>query len=116
MGTAQVWRAGARRELHRILDLPFFIRYLVQDPEKRKALDGAREDAKMRERAEAAAAQEERERQWRVARGTATAEDLCGPIRVGPAQRDTWMTDLPEARRPNVAPQQVNVVSQSASV
>ena len=116
MGTVQVRRAGARKELHRILDLPFFIRYSVQDPEKRKALDGAREDAKMRERAEAAAAQEERERQWRVARGTATAEDLRGPIRVGPAQRDTWMTDLPEACRPNVAPQQVNVVSQSASV
>ena len=88
----------------------------MQDPEKRKALDGAREDAEMRERAEAVAAQEERERQWRVARGTATAEDLRGPIRVGPAQRDTWMTDLPEARRPNVAPQQVNVVSRLASV
>lgn len=115
VGTAQVRRAGARKELHRILNLSFFIRYVMQDPKKRKALDGAREDAKMRERAEAAAAQEERERQWRVARGTATAEDLRGPIRVGPAQRDTWMTDLPEARRPNVAPQQVNVVSQSAS-
>ena len=85
----------------------------MQDPERRKALDGAREEGRLRELATAAAAQEERERQWRVARGTATAEDLKGPIRVGPAQRDTWMTDLPEERRANPAPSQVNVVSLS---
>ena len=83
----------------------------MQDPERRKALDGARDEARLREMATQAAAQEERERQWRVARGTATAEDLKGPIRVGPAQRDTWMTDLPEERRAAAAPSQVNVVS-----
>ena len=83
----------------------------MQDPERRKALDGAREEARLREMATQAAAQQERERQWRIARGTATAEDLRGPIRVGPAQRDTWMTDLPEARRAAAAPSQVSVVS-----
>ena len=85
----------------------------MQDPAKRKALDAAREDARLRELATQAAAQEERERQWRVARGTATAEDLRGPIQVGPAQRDTWMTVLPEAQRANAVPTQVNVVSSS---
>ena len=83
----------------------------MQDPAKRKALDASREDARLRELATQAAAQEERERQWRVARGTATAEDLRGPIQVGPAQRDTWMTVLPEAQRANAVPTQVNVVS-----
>ena len=67
----------------------------------------------MRRLAEEMAAQQERERQWRVARGTATAEDLRGPICSGPAERDTWMTELPEARRPNVQPSQVNVVGAS---
>lgn len=83
----------------------------AQDPEKRRALDGAREEASLREMAQQAAAQEERERQWRVARGTATEEDLKGPIQVGPAQRDTWMTELPEARRASAVPTQVSVVS-----
>ena len=82
----------------------------AQDPAERNALDEAREDARLRELATQAATQEERERQWRVARGTATAEDLKGPIRVGPAQRDTWMTVLPEERRPDPTPSQVNVV------
>ena len=82
----------------------------MQDPDSRKALDASREDARLRELATQAAAQEERERQWRVARGTATAEDLRGPIQVGPAQRDTWMTDLPDARRASAVPTQVNVV------
>lgn len=83
---------------------------LAQDPVKRKALDLAREDARLRELATQTAAQEERERQWRVARGTATAEDLKGPIQVGPAQRDTWMTDIPEVRKASAVPTQVNVV------
>lgn len=39
---------------------------------------------------------QERARQWRIAKGEATAEDLRGP--AGPATRDTWMTDLPIAR------------------
>lgn len=82
-----------------------------QDTGKRSAIDADREDARLRRLAAEVAAQQERERQWRVARGTATAEDLQGPIRSGPAERDTWMTELPEARRPNAQPSQVNVVS-----
>ncbi|EIE21657.1 DnaJ-domain-containing protein [Coccomyxa subellipsoidea C-169] len=78
----------------------------LQDAGKRSAIDADREDARLRRLAEEMAAQQERERQWRVARGTATAEDLRGPIRSGPAERDTWMTELPEARRPNAQPSQ----------
>lgn len=81
-----------------------------QDSKKRSAIDADREDARLRRLAEEMVAQQERERQWRVARGTATAEDLRGPIRTGPAERDTWMTELPESRRPNAQPSQVNVV------
>lgn len=88
-----------------------FAMWHCQDTGKRKAIDADREDARLRRLAEEMATQQERERQWRVARGTATAEDMRGPIRAGPAQRDTWMTDLPEARRPNAQPSQVNVVS-----
>lgn len=55
----------------------------------------------MRREFAAVAAQQERERQWRVARGEATAADLAGPA-VPPGQelaRDTWMTELPPERR-----------------
>lgn len=51
---------------------------LEQDPEKRKQLDAALEEAGLRKAAIAAAEDAERARQWRVARGTATAEDLAG--------------------------------------
>ncbi|BDA44900.1 probable DnaJ homolog subfamily C member 5 at C-terminar half [Coccomyxa sp. Obi] len=83
----------------------------LQDSGKRSAIDADREDARLRRLAAEMAAQEERERQWRVARGTATAEDLRGPIRTGPAERETWMTELPESRRPNAQPSQVNVTT-----
>jgi hypothetical protein len=47
------------------------------------------------------AAQQERERQWRVARG----EEPAGPgPMAGPAQRETWMTELPPERRPGTGP------------
>ena len=81
-----------------------------QDAGKRAGIDAAREDAALRRRAAEGAAQQERERQWRVARGTATPEDLRGPIRLGPAAREAWMTDLPEAARPSAVPTQTNVV------
>ncbi len=76
----------------------------AQDAGKRRALDEAREDARLRRLAGEAAAAEERARQWRVARGTATAEDLAGPVRVGPAARESWMTVLPEMRKPKAGP------------
>lgn len=83
----------------------------MQDSGRRQAIDAEREDARLRRLAEEVAEQQERERQWRVARGTATQEDLRGPVHRGPAQRDTWMTDLPEAHRPNATPSQTSVVS-----
>lgn len=82
----------------------------MQDSGRRQAIDAERKDARLRRLAEEVADQQERERQWRVARGTATAEDLRGSVQRGPAARDSWMTDLPEARRPNATPSQVNVV------
>ena len=86
-----------------------------QDAGKRAAIDGAREDARLRRLAAEEAGRQERERQWRVARGTATAEDLRGPIRAGPAARDAWMTELPDAARPSAVPTQTNVVRQLAA-
>jgi len=85
----------------------------AQDPGKRAALDEARADARLRRLATDAAAAEEVARQWRVARGTATPADLAGPVSVGPAARETWMTALPEARRPS-APSQTSVVRPGA--
>ena len=41
----------------------------LQDPEKRKAIDAAREDARLLRIATELADEEERKRQWRVARG-----------------------------------------------
>ena len=62
----------------------------------------------MRREFEATAAKEERERQWRVARGQATAADLAGPVEGAPGwapqERDTWMTDLPPERAVGGAP------------
>ncbi|DBB10067.1 TPA: hypothetical protein ACH3X3_001657 [Trebouxia sp. C0006] len=78
----------------------------LQDVSKRKAIDDAREDARLFKIASELADDEERKRQWRVARGEATAEDLAGPVRRGPQPRDSWMTDLPPERVPTtLAPQ-----------
>lgn len=87
----------------------------IKDPERRRQLDAAREDLGLRKAAISAAEDAERARQWRVARGTATAEDLAGPIRSEPEGRGAWMTELPEARRPARQPAQVNVTAFSAS-
>ncbi|KAA6418637.1 MAG: hypothetical protein FRX49_11462 [Trebouxia sp. A1-2] len=78
----------------------------LQDVSKRKAIDDAREDARLFKIASELADDEEHKRQWRVARGEATAEDLAGPVRRGPQPRDSWMTDLPPERVPTtLAPQ-----------
>ena len=54
------------------------------------------------------AAKQETERQWRIARGNATAEDRAGPITAaGPLTRGSWMTELPAERRPRATPTQV---------
>lgn len=57
-----------------------------------------------------------RQRQWRVARGTATAADLAGPV-AGPEPpgRGAWMTELPPERRPRAAPSQVRQFWNTAS-
>lgn len=77
---------------------------LPQDAALRKKVDERREEAELRREFEVAAAQEERERQWRIARGEATAADLAGPAALGPASRDTWMTELPPERRTDGPP------------
>ena len=53
--------------------------------------------------------EQETARQWRVARGEASAEDLKGPLRPGPAIREEWITVLPASRRPS-APSQTSQV------
>ena len=72
-------------------------------------MDERRADTALRRAAEEQAAQDEKERQWRIARGTATREDLAGPA-VGPEPlaRGAWMTELPPERRPRAAPSQAN--------
>lgn len=77
---------------------------LPQDTSLRKRVDERREEAELRREFAAQAAQAERERQWRIARGQATAEDLAGPAAVPgqPMTRETWMTDLPPEKRAGV--------------
>lgn len=73
----------------------------LQDAALRKKVDERRQDAELRREFAAVAARQERERQWRVAKGQATAADLAGPVAPQPVGvvRDTWMTELPPERR-----------------
>ncbi len=73
---------------------------LPQDAALRKKVDERRQDAELRREFAAVAAREERERQWRIAKGQATAADLAGPVVAQPVgvQRETWMTELPPER------------------
>lgn len=75
----------------------------LQDTSARAALDeehAARQEAAIDRQV---LAELEQERQWRILRGEATAEDLR-PVEgtAGPSVRDEWMTALPEmaAKRP----------------
>ncbi len=81
----------------------------TQDEALRSAADKRLEDQRIEKATQEMLQQQERARQWRVARGQATAEDLRGP--VGPAARDTWMTDLPIARSGGGQPSQTSVRS-----
>lgn len=83
---------------------------VLQDAGAREAVDKRREEAELRRFTQEFAAQQERERQWRIAQGKATAEDLAGPAPMpGVAEaRQSWMTDLPEVRNPSAAPPQGN--------
>lgn len=49
-------------------------------------------------------------RQWRIAKGEATAEDLKGPLTAGEPKREEWITVLPANRRPQ-GPSQKSQVS-----
>lgn len=80
-----------------------------QDAALRSAADKHLEDQQLEKAARELLQQQERARQWRIARGEGTAEDLRGP--VGPAARDTWMTDLPVARSGGGQPSQTSVRS-----
>lgn len=76
----------------------------LQDAALRAKVDERRREAQLRKEFEAQAAVAERERQWRIARGQATAEDLAGPVATGPAGREAWMTDLPPERQAPAGP------------
>ena len=72
-------------------------------------MDERRADAVLRRAAQEQADEDEKQRRWRIARGTATAEDLAGPAAgPGPPARGAWMTELPPERRPKAAPSQVS--------
>jgi curved DNA-binding protein CbpA len=73
----------------------------LQDGAGRAAAAERRAAAALRAEFAAHAAAAERERQWRVARGEATAEDLAGP--AGPPAREEWMTVAPAAGRASAA-------------
>lgn len=77
----------------------------VQDAGARSAIDKQREEAEFEAFAAEELARQEKARQWRVARGEATAEDLQGPLKAGPTEREEWITVLPASRRPS-APSQ----------
>eukprot|EP00899_Mesostigma_viride_P025454 jgi/Mesvir1/6093/Mv00810-RA.1 len=73
----------------------------LMDAGKRAALDGRREDEKLRQQFEAELVEKKEAAIWRRARGEATAEDeelLKAP--EAPLKRDEWLTSLPVARKP----------------
>jgi curved DNA-binding protein CbpA len=93
----------------------------LQDAAGRASVDKQREEAELRRFTEEYAAQEARERQWRIARGEATAEDLAamnnhGNKSGGGGGRDSWMTDLPpeKSARTSVLPPQGHQTAFSA--
>jgi hypothetical protein len=75
----------------------------VQDASLRRAVDARREEAGLRKLAAEYVAAKERERQWRLARGQATATDLeestgaaaFAALGDRKLMRDSWMTELP---------------------
>lgn len=73
----------------------------AQDAGLRAAADERRQEKRLRAEFEAEAAAAERQRQWRIARGEATAADLAGPVaaQFGGPSRDSWMTELPPERK-----------------
>ena len=74
--------------------------HALQDAALKKAVDDRRAERALRAEFAAEQAAAERARQWRVARGTATAEDLAGPSQeqFGEPAREAWMTELPPER------------------
>lgn len=78
----------------------------LQDAGLRKAADDRRQEKQLRAEFEAEQAAAERERQWRIARGEATAADLAGPSteQFGGPSRDAWMTELPPERQAGGGP------------
>jgi hypothetical protein len=73
-------------------------------------VDAAREAVRIEKVTRELEEAEERQRQWRVVRGTATAEDLRGPVSRRPQARDSWMTDLPAERSAPAQMSQTSVV------
>ena len=86
---------------------------MLQDTGQRDHIDQEREKAEFEAFAEEERQKEETARQWRVARGQATDEDLQGPVSARPQGREEWLTALPAARRPS-APSQKSQASSTS--
>lgn len=73
----------------------------LQDSETRQKVDKRREDAELKKFTAEFAAQEARERQWRVAREEAVPLSVSdAPTVANAARREEWMTELPPERGP----------------
>ena len=68
--------------VHSFLQLLLIIVLALQDVSKRKAIDDAREDARLFKIASELADDEERKRQWRIARGEVGIALLRIPLHV----------------------------------
>jgi hypothetical protein len=80
-----------------------------QDTGKRGVIDKELEQQRYAEFEKEELKEQETARQWRLARGVATAEDLQGPKKTGPVEREDWITVLPAARRPSAPSQKSQV-------
>lgn len=78
----------------------------LQDAGLRGKVDQQRESAALRKAEAEWQAELERQRQWRIAKGQATAADLAPPPSSldGGNKRETWMTELPPERAINTRP------------
>ncbi|CAD7699649.1 unnamed protein product [Ostreobium quekettii] len=77
------------------------------DEKLRAAVDGGREDAKLRKMAEEAARQLQREQDWASVRAGRPLSSMPQAT-DGPPAREAWMTELPPERRPSKQPSQVS--------
>lgn len=71
----------------------------MQDTGRRADIDRADEGLEYEAFAAEELAKQETARQWRIAKGEASFEDLQGPIKASRPVREEWITALPEPSR-----------------